>query len=46
MMKILGGAIAIAVLAAGDTRYPAHRFHLDLARLGLHGPQRAKDSLD
>jgi alpha-galactosidase len=38
-----GGAMAIAVLAAGDTRYSTHPFHLDLAKLGLHGPQKAKD---
>ena len=38
-----GGAMAVAVLAAGDTRYSTHPFHLDLAKLGLHGPQQAKD---
>ena len=38
-----GGAIAIAVLAAGDTRYSTHPFHLDLNRLGLHGPQQGRD---
>ena len=38
-----GGALAIAVLAAGDNRYSTHPFHLDLARLGLHGPQEAKN---
>jgi len=38
-----GGALAIAVLAAGDTRYSTHPFHLDLARLGLHGPQKGQD---
>ena len=38
-----GGAVAVAVLAAGDSRYSTHPFHLDLARLGLHGPQEAKD---
>jgi alpha-galactosidase len=38
-----GGALAIAVLAAGDTRYSTHPFHLDLAKLGLHGPQKGKD---
>ena len=38
-----GGAMAIAVLAAGDNRYSTHPFHLDLAKLGLHGPQQAKN---
>ena len=38
-----GGALAVAVLAAGDTRYSTHPFHLDLAKLGLHGPQEGKD---
>jgi alpha-galactosidase len=38
-----GGAVAIAVLNAGDNRYSTHPFHLDLARLGLHGSQQAKD---
>jgi alpha-galactosidase len=38
-----GGALAIAVLAAGDSRYSTHPFHLDLGKLGLHGPQTGKD---
>jgi alpha-galactosidase len=38
-----GGALAVAVLAAGDNRYSTHPFHLNLARLGLHGSQQAKD---
>jgi len=38
-----GGALAIAVLNAGSDRYSTHPFHLDLARLGLHGPQQGKD---
>jgi alpha-galactosidase len=38
-----GGAMAIAVLAAGDARYSTHPFHLDLARIGLHGPQEGKN---
>jgi alpha-galactosidase len=38
-----GGAMAVAVLAAGDSRYSTHPFHLDLAKLGLHGPQEGKD---
>ena len=40
---LAGGALAVAVLAAGDTRYSTHPFHLDLAKLGLHGPQQGKD---
>ncbi len=38
-----GGAIAVAILNIGDTRYSTHPFHLNLARLGLHGPQKGKD---
>jgi len=38
-----GGGLAVAVLAAGDSRYSTHPFHLNLARLGLHGSQQAKD---
>jgi alpha-galactosidase len=38
-----GGAMAIAVIAAGTDRYSSHPFHLSLAQLGLHGPQKAKD---
>jgi alpha-galactosidase len=37
------GAMAIAILDAGDSRYSTHPFHLDLAKLGLHGPQKGKD---
>jgi alpha-galactosidase len=38
-----GGAMAIAVLNAGSERFSTHPFHLDLAKLGLHGTQAAKD---
>jgi len=38
-----GGAMAVAVLNAGESRYSTHPFHLDLAKLGLHGPQKGKD---
>lgn len=38
-----GGAMAIAVLAAGDSRYSTHPFRLNLVKLGLHGSQQAKD---
>jgi alpha-galactosidase len=37
------GALAIAVLNAGDSRYSTHPFHLNLAKLGLHGTQTGKD---
>jgi alpha-galactosidase len=32
-----------AVLNAGSDRYVTHPFHLDLAKLGLHGAQTGKD---
>jgi alpha-galactosidase len=38
-----GGGLALAVLDAGDNRYSTHPFHLNLAKLGLHGAQSAKD---
>jgi alpha-galactosidase len=38
-----GGALAVAVLAAGDSRYRTHPFHLDLGRLGLKGAEQGKD---
>jgi len=38
-----GGALAVAVLNAGSDRYSTHPFHLDLAKLGLHGAQKGKD---
>ena len=40
---LAGGAVAIAVINAGDDRYSTHHFHLNLAQLGLHGPQTGKD---
>jgi alpha-galactosidase len=40
---LAGGALALAVLNVGDTRYSTHPFHLTLSRLGLHGPQNARD---
>jgi alpha-galactosidase len=33
----------VAVLDVGDSRYSTHPFHLDLAKLGLHGPQHGKN---
>jgi alpha-galactosidase len=38
-----GGALAVAVLNVGATRYSTHPFNLSLKRLGLRGPQTAKD---
>ena len=38
-----GGAMAITVLNAGSDRVASHPFHLSLAKLGLHGPQKGKD---
>ncbi len=40
---LAGGAKAIAVLNAGSDRYSTHPFHLNLAQLGLHGPQKGLD---
>ena len=37
------GALAVAVLNAGSDRYSTHPFHLNLERLGLHGPQKGKN---
>jgi alpha-galactosidase len=41
--ELKDGAIAIAILNAGSDLYSTHPFHLSLAKLGLHGPQTAKD---
>ena len=38
-----GGAVAVAVLNAGSDRYSTHPFHLNLAKLGLHGTQHGKN---
>jgi alpha-galactosidase len=38
-----GGAMAVAVLNAGDDRVGTHPFHLSLSKLGLHGPQQGKN---
>ncbi len=43
MRDLSGGAKAIAVLNAGSDRVSTHPFHLNLARLGLHGEQKGKD---
>jgi len=41
--QLSGGAMAVAVLNAGSDRYSTHPFHLNLAALGLHGSQQAKN---
>ncbi len=38
-----GGAKAIAIVNVGSDVLATHPFHLDLAQLGLHGAQHAKD---
>jgi alpha-galactosidase len=38
-----GGALAVAVLNVGADRYSSHPIELDLAKLGLHGPQAGTD---
>jgi alpha-galactosidase len=38
-----GGAMAVAVINVGSDRYSTHPFHLNLAKLGLNGPQKGKD---
>ena len=37
------GALAIAVINAGDNRYSTRPFHLNLSKLGLAGEQTGKD---
>jgi alpha-galactosidase len=41
--NLQGGALAIGVFNVGSDRYSTHPFHLNLAKLNLHGPQTAKD---
>jgi alpha-galactosidase len=41
--QLSGGALAVAIVAVGDSRYATHPFHLNLGKLGLHGPQSGKD---
>ncbi len=38
-----GGALAVALFNTGDDRLSTHPFHLNLAKLGLHGTQSGKD---
>lgn len=40
---LAGGGKAIAVLNVGEDRFSTHPFHLNLTKLGLHGPQRGKN---
>jgi alpha-galactosidase len=40
---LAGGALAIAVVDAGDSRYSTHPFHLNLRKLGLAGTQTGKN---
>jgi len=40
---LAGGAMAVAILNSGDDRVATHPFRLNLAKIGLHGPQKAKD---
>jgi alpha-galactosidase len=41
--ELQGGAMAIAVINVGSSRYSTHPFHLDLEKIGLHGEQTGKD---
>jgi alpha-galactosidase len=41
--NLQGGALAIGVFNVGSDRYSTHPFHLNLAKLNLHGPQTGKD---
>jgi alpha-galactosidase len=43
LRKLSGGAVAVAVINGGAERSMNHPFYLDLAALGLHGPQKGKD---
>ena len=41
---LAGGALAVSVINTADTgRFSTHPFHLNLAKLGLHGQQKGKD---
>jgi alpha-galactosidase len=40
---LAGGAMATPLLEAGEGRYSTHPFHLNLEKLGLHGPQTGKN---
>jgi alpha-galactosidase len=41
---LAGGALAVAIVNVADNdRLASHPFHLNLTKLGLHGPQNGKD---
>jgi alpha-galactosidase len=41
---LTGGALAVAIInVAENDRLASHPFHLNLAKLGLHGPESGKD---
>jgi len=41
--NLQGGGMAVAILNAGDNVYSTHPFHLNLASIGLSGPQTGKN---
>ena len=42
--QLTGGALAVAIInVAENDRLASHPFHLNLAKLGLHGPESGKD---
>jgi alpha-galactosidase len=41
--QLEGGAMAVAIINVGSDKYSTHPFHLNLAKLGLHGPETGKD---
>ncbi len=43
---LAGGALAIAVINAGNDRYSTHPFHLNLRKLGLARPAEGQGSMD
>jgi alpha-galactosidase len=43
LKHLSGGAGAIAIVNAGSDRVSTHPFHLNLQKLGLHGPMHARD---
>jgi len=41
--SLVGGALVVAVINVGSDRISTHPFHLNLAKLGLHGTQTGND---
>jgi alpha-galactosidase len=41
--SLAGGALVVAVINVGSDRISTHPFHLNLAKLGLHGTQTGND---